>query len=123
VSLDKRSIHVINPDGGVGWTNRKKAGEYVSRGRARWKGPSAIEFITDDHRALSVARAAKLYVSGDGFASLKAVKGLPAAGDVIRLFIGKRPPTPPREDRICLISVRPMMETFLSSPVQDGQPA
>lgn len=60
----------------------------------------------------------KIWQNGDGLASMDAVKGLPVAGDVVRLFKGKRLKESPRDYPTVLVSVRalPLTECL----VDDG---
>lgn len=66
-----------------------------------------LVFRSADHRHKSASkRAATLQRYDDGLASLDAVKNLPCAGDVVRLFIGKRSNQPAREDRVVQLTTR-----------------
>lgn len=84
--------------------SRKKAEEYVKRGRARWSG-DWLEFILDDHRHESAKRSAQSF-RDDGLATLAGVKGLPVAGDPVKIFMGKRSLAPVRENRRVVLQIR-----------------
>ena len=94
----KIRIQILNPVSGCGHTSLAHARRYVKRKEAIWDGP-AIRFVPHTHVAASV-KATHL-TNGTGFATLKGVEGLPVAGPAIRLFTGKRPLTPPQENRVC----------------------
>ena len=63
----------------------------VSRGIARWRG-EAVELIASDPRVSLSRRKSVEFSDGEGMASIEAIKGLPVAGDVVRLLMGKRVP-------------------------------
>ncbi len=93
-TMPQNSVRVVNSKGvTVTRTTRKGAERLVKRGTHRARG-HAIEVIEGDHRVRAAGcvgrRERAPYVSGDGYASLQAIRGLPVAGDVVRLLMGKR---------------------------------
>lgn len=92
---------------------------YVRKGRADIIGDKLV-FRETDHRHISAVRAARpRYFNGEGMATLDAVKGLPVAGPVIKLFTGKRPPAGSLRDYgdPVEISVRAMPLESVTAPV------
>jgi hypothetical protein len=68
----------------------------LKRGIVRLRG-NAIELIEDDHRVQPAGCVPRrTFTNGDGFATLDGLKHTPVI-QPIRLLIGKRPPSPPRE--------------------------
>lgn len=90
-----RSIKILNPAGGVGWTNRKRAKAYVRRGRARWIDDGTIQFIESDSNTAAIASARLREIDYDraartGCASLDAIRNLPMVGPIERLYVERR---------------------------------
>lgn len=113
--MSQNSVRVVNSQGvTITRTTRKSAERLVKRGTHRARG-NAIEIIEDDHRVSAVGciprKQRELYVNGDGFASIAAIKGLPVAGDEIRLLMGKRPAESPRDLPTVEISRRAIVAT------------
>jgi hypothetical protein len=54
-----RTIRITNPVSGSGYTNRNRAKRFVASGRARWVGPSTIEFVLGDPRHQAAKHSAR----------------------------------------------------------------
>ncbi len=85
-------VPIANPVGGCGHTNLEHARRYVRRGRARFLPDGRLEFI-DSHHHQSAAAACRRVLFHGGMATVRAVEGLPVAGDALRLFMGHRDPS------------------------------
>ena len=87
-----RSVRILNPLSGPGWTSNRRANSYVACGQAEWVG-LAIRFIECDPRRMTVrvsidddyARAAH-----SGFAGLDALRNLPMVGPVEKLYVERK---------------------------------
>lgn len=126
--MSQNSVRVVNSKGvTITRTTPKSAERLVKRGTHRMRG-NAIEIIEGDHRVSPEGcvprKQRQTYVNGDGFASIAAIKGLPVAGDVIRLLMGKRPAQSPRDLPTVEVSHQalPLSEPQLIAPHWDGVP-
>jgi hypothetical protein len=84
-------VKVLNPvSGRRTFITLRNAERYVSRGRARWHGNTAIAFIEDSHdRAAahrSVVLASQLAYDRIGTMTFRQLAGIPVLGDVTKLF-------------------------------------
>ncbi len=52
----RRSIRIVNPISGVGFTNRNRANRFVHSGRARWVDANTIEFLPANYRHVAAAQ-------------------------------------------------------------------
>jgi hypothetical protein len=87
-----RAVQILNPAGGVGYTSYKRAVRDVLRGRARWRN-GKLQYIDSDlrHQAAVISAERLRAIEYDlaastGFAPLDAIRNLPMAGDLDRLF-------------------------------------
>jgi hypothetical protein len=100
----KQRIAILNPPQGCqASTSMAHAQRYVRQNRAEIIGGQLV-FREGNHRHQSATRVATMRYD-DGLATIDAVKNLPCAGDPVRLFMGKRPTAPVREDRVATVSV------------------
>lgn len=80
-----KTVRILNPVAGPGYTSRKKALEYVAQGRAEIAGPSAIRFVERDYRHLAA------HASQEPRAAFDAIQNLPVCGrDAVQLITANR---------------------------------
>ena len=85
----QRSVRILNPASGCGYTSHRRAAEYVRQKRAVWQG-SAIRFLTADprHQAVQVSAQSDYdRAANSGCASIDAIRNLPMVGDVLRILM------------------------------------
>jgi hypothetical protein len=85
------SVRIANPPAGKGFTHRRRAEQFVRRGRARWIDEHTIEFIPCVRQTAIVAAARASQIDYDraahtGCASRQAIRNLPMVGDIDRLL-------------------------------------
>ena len=92
----KTPVRILNPADGCGFTNFKRAEQYVEHGRGILlkdeKGRWTLEFIESDARharALSVVDIGYDRASNDGLASIPELRHFPIAGDPIRVLMNR----------------------------------
>jgi hypothetical protein len=101
-------VDIVNPLPGMqAVTSLAHARRYVRSGRADIIAGKLV-FRAADHRHQSAKRTATLRYD-DGLASVQAVKNLPCAGDVVRVFMGRRATGAILQDRVIQISARTVM--------------
>ena len=86
------NVRICNPVSGPGYTSARAAARYIKRGLAEQVTPGVIRFVRGDYRDPQPLGPISV-----GMASLDAIRGLPVAGDVVRLITGHKPEQPPCE--------------------------
>lgn len=93
--MSKSQVRIFNPVGRNKYTSLRQTERLLSRGLARRRPDGSIEIIESDHRSaashISSERLIQIGYDRDvntgAVASLDAIRGLPCAGDVMRLLI------------------------------------
>lgn len=95
----RQIVPILNPRDERKYTSEKRAQQYVDREAAEFvftaDGRRFLHFVDTTPRAarlLQLVKASSDPIVDTGLASLKAIKGLPVAGDVVKLLVGKRVP-------------------------------
>ena len=88
----KKHIRIENPAGGMGTVPAHRAKRYVASGRAQWEIYGVSIWLNEsDHRTCSAVRTVADMgydrASAGGLASQKAIRGLPVAGDVVKVVM------------------------------------